>query len=104
MISAIRTARMPEVSKLELKALRIDELGSIVAARPDPPMVKLADGGTRQLDVLRPCDPVVCQRWIEVKPPRDGVPPTPILPTTVDSPSLAAAPSAQSIQFDTEAT
>lgn len=44
MISAIRMARMPEANKLELKAMLIDELGSILAARPDLPVVKLADG------------------------------------------------------------
>ena len=43
MISAIRMARMPEANKLDLKAMLIDELGSILAARPDLPVVKLAD-------------------------------------------------------------
>lgn len=44
MISAIRMARMPEANKLSLKAMLIDELGSILAARADLPVVKLADG------------------------------------------------------------
>ena len=44
MISAIRMARMPETNKLSLKAMLIDELGSILAARPDLLVVKLADG------------------------------------------------------------
>jgi hypothetical protein len=44
MISAIRMARMPEANKLELKAMLIDELGAILAARPELPVVKVADG------------------------------------------------------------
>ena len=28
-------ARMPEANKLELKAMLVDELGTIIAARPD---------------------------------------------------------------------
>jgi hypothetical protein len=44
MISAIRMARMPETNKLSLKAMVIDELGTILAARPDLPVVKVADG------------------------------------------------------------
>lgn len=43
MISAIRMARMPEANKLTLKAMLIDELGTILAARPDLPIVKVAD-------------------------------------------------------------
>jgi len=44
MISAIRMARMPEANKLSVKGMMIDELGTILAARPDLPVVKLADG------------------------------------------------------------
>jgi len=44
MISAIRMARMPEANKLELKSMLIDELGTVLAAYPDLPVVKLADG------------------------------------------------------------
>lgn len=43
MISAIRMARMPEANKLTLKSTLIDELGAILAARPDLPVVKIAD-------------------------------------------------------------
>jgi hypothetical protein len=43
MISAIRMARMPEANKLTLKATLIDELGAILAARPNIPIVKIAD-------------------------------------------------------------
>lgn len=44
MISAIRMARMPEPNKLSLKGMIIDELGTLLAQRPDLPVVKLADG------------------------------------------------------------
>lgn len=44
MISAIRMARMPEANKLALKGMLIDELGAILAARPELPVVKIADG------------------------------------------------------------
>lgn len=44
MISAIRMARMPEPNKLSVKGMMIDELGTILADRPDLPVVKIADG------------------------------------------------------------
>jgi hypothetical protein len=53
MISAIRMARMPEANKLELKAMLIDELGAILAARPDLPVVKIADGTEDNWTFLR---------------------------------------------------
>jgi hypothetical protein len=44
MISAIRVARMPETKKTALKAMLVDELGCLLARRPDLPVVKVADG------------------------------------------------------------
>ena len=44
MISAIRMARMPETKKATLKVMLVDELGWLLAQRPDLPVVKVADG------------------------------------------------------------
>lgn len=58
MISAIRMARMPEANKLALKAMLVDELGAVLAARPDLPVVKIADGAQDNWTFLQDAIPV----------------------------------------------
>lgn len=58
MISAIRMARMPESKKTTLKASLVAELGSLLAQRPELPIVKVADGAEDNWTFLQEQIPV----------------------------------------------